>query len=235
MLVATGCVDTHPAMLSTAERAAAAMLYTLLVHEALPARLAPWVWQRLTASRQADTPTPVLLCLDVWDEVRSGRQELAEALQAFAKVTAARIVLTSRILGYDQRPLPVDKQDNGPHREQQICPFAWEETETFRSAFLSRRPGTWATDARELRDKIAVAGMAQNPLLATLLCLAFSPNPQRQPLSFPLRRVEVYKRVLHGLLGEWDKQDAKAPRHAQRADPGQGAVVRRTCLSFFPR
>jgi len=69
----------------------------------------------------------------------------------------------------------------------------------------------------ELRHKMAVGGMAQNPLLATLLCLAFSPNPSRLPLSFPLRRVEVYERMLEGLLGEWGQAkatgtDARPPR-----------------------
>ena len=67
----------------------------------------------------------------------------------------------------------------------------------------------------ELRDKIAVAGMAQNPFLATLLCLAFSPNPEQPPLTLPARRVEVYERVLQGLLGEWDKRDNKAPRQPE--------------------
>jgi hypothetical protein len=52
---------------------------------------------------------------------------------------------------------------------------------------------------RELRGTAMAAAMAKNPLLATLLCLVFSPNPA----SLPVRRVELYERVLNGLLGEW--------------------------------
>ena len=140
MLTATGCVDAHPAVLSAAERAAAAILHTLLVHHQSLKRLAPWLWQRLTASRQIGVGVPLLLCLDAWDEVRSGQPGLAHVLQAFARETSARILLTSRILGYDQRPLPVDQNAQGPHRELQICPFTWEGTETFVARFFHNDP-----------------------------------------------------------------------------------------------
>jgi HEAT repeat protein len=58
----------------------------------------------------------------------------------------------------------------------------------------------------ELRTKYSGWGMASNPLMATLLCLAYSPYSKREPLPFPLRRGAVYERVLWGLLGEWSKQ-----------------------------
>ena len=136
MLTTTGCIDAYPAGLSDAKRAAAAMLHTLLGHHQLPQCLAPWVWQRLTASRRDGVGAPLLLCLDAWDEVRSGQPGLAHVLQAFAQETAVRILLTSRILGYDQRPLSDDKSVGRPYRELQICPFAWEETETFVGCFF---------------------------------------------------------------------------------------------------
>lgn len=234
MLTATGCVDAHPAVLSAAECAAAAMLQTLLVHHQLPKRLAPWLWQRLTASRQTRVGAPLLLCLDAWDEVRSGQQGLAHVLQGFAKETSACILLTSRILGYDARPLPVDNKAEGPRRELQICPFAWEETETFVVRFFDGDKPRGQQMLGELRDKIAVAGMAQNPLVGTLLCLAFSPNPTQPPLTFPVRRVEVYKRVLEGLLGEWAKRDDKAPRPPKGLIQAKVRLLEELAYHFFP-
>ncbi len=73
-----------------------------LEHHMLPKRLAPWVWKKLILRHQAVDETAPLLCLDALDEVRSGRAALVRVLQAFARESAARLFLTSRIIGYDQ-------------------------------------------------------------------------------------------------------------------------------------
>jgi hypothetical protein len=207
LLVEKGCVPSLPASLNDAERAAAAILSSLIKHHKLSDRLAPWVWQRLTARRQAGTAAPILLCLDAWDEMRSGQETVARCLNAYASAARARILLTSRIIGYSHRPLPVENKTESPRRELRICPFEWSETEAFVTDFFRGAPERGQAMLSELRSKIAISGMAQNPLLATLLCMAFSPNPHRPPLGFLARRVEVYARVLEGLLGEWEAID----------------------------
>jgi HEAT repeats len=233
LLVQTGCVTSHPAVLRDAERVAAAMLHTLLEHHHLHRRLAPWVWNRLTMTRQTSVGPPLLLCLDAWDEVRSGQAELARVLQAFSRETAARLLLTSRLIGYDQRLLPEATTPDGPQRELQLCPFTWDEAATFVRHFFRGDPARGQQMLDELRHKMAVGGMAQNPLLATLLCLAFSPQPDREPLRFPARRVEVYERVLAGLLGEWEALDKGEPPDADLIQAKLGLLEEMAC-HFFP-
>jgi HEAT repeat protein len=232
-LAETGCVPSRPATLRDAECAAAAVLRALIQHYHLPERLAPWVWKKLTRSPQAGTAVPALLYLDAWDEVRSGQETLARCLNAFAQATRARLFLTSRISGYSHRPLPVQNTGDGPHREVQLCPFTWKETETFVTVFFRDDPARGQRMRSELRDKIAIAGMAQNPLLTTLLCLAFSPNSARPPLGFPARRVEVYERVLTGLLGEWEAID-KRQRPPKGLMAAKMRVLEEIAYHFFP-
>jgi formylglycine-generating enzyme required for sulfatase activity len=222
LLIETGCIPSRHHTLTDVERAAAAMLQLLVQSYHLPKRLAPWVWKKLNApptQHESSNRSPLrlrrgnggevhhasLLFLDAWDEVRKEQEMLARSLRAFAQETQTRIFLTSRIIGYDdkQSPLPIDNNPEGARRTLRICPFAWEETKTFVTAFFHDDQERGQEMLGELGDKPSVNGMAQNPLLATLLCMAFSPRSDRPPLSFPARRVEVYQRVLKGLLGEW--------------------------------
>ncbi len=110
---------------------------------------------------------------------------------------------------------------DGPRRVLQLCPFTQEETDTFVRHFFRVAPARGQRMCDELRHKMAVSGMAQNPLLATLLCLAFSPSPNREPLSFPVCRVEVCDRVLAGLLGEWERTKVDQ----MEASPSPGVIA----------
>jgi hypothetical protein len=233
LLAETGCVPSRPAALTDAERAAAAILKALIVHYRLPRRLAVGVWRKLTAPRQSGPPAPVSLWLDAWAEVRGGQKSLAPCLNAFVQSVHARIFLTSRIIGYDHRPLPVENKPEGHRRELRLCPFEWGDTETFVAAFFRRDPARGQQMLAELRTKIAVAGMAQNPLLATLLCMAFSPSPDHRPLSFPAPRVEVYERVLEGFLGEWEAM-RKGERFPEELINAKVKLLEEVAYHFFP-
>ena len=142
LLVQSGCLMSPPGVLRDTERLAAAILHVLL-EQGLPRRLAPWVWQKLTAVRQTGAGAPALLCLDGWDEVRSGQPELswlARVIQTFTRETSARLFLTSRIIRYDQSLLTDDKSTKGPRRELQLCPYTWDETHTFVTHFFREDP-----------------------------------------------------------------------------------------------
>jgi len=208
-LVHTGCLAPS-AVLGDAQRVAAAMLMRLVEQRQLPERLVRFVWEQWFPVQPAPHASPLthrpLLCLDAWDEVRKGRERLARCLNAFAAESACRILLTSRIIGYSHRPLPVESVAEGTQRELRICPFEWGETEKFVSDWFRADPERGGQMIGELRTKISVWGMAGNPLMATLLCLAYSPSARRDPLPFPLRRGAVYERVLWGLLVEWPRQ-----------------------------
>jgi len=216
-LFQTGCCPSRP-VLNDEQQLAAAMLMALVKHHHLSQRLTGWVWHKLTAERSASTSTdqsassqgnPPLLCLDAWDEVRHGHDRLAQCLGAFGKKTSARIFITSRVIGYSRRLLPLDIEPRSEQSEFRICPFEPTETETFVTAFFRDDPPCAKKMIEELHDKVAVQDMARNPLLVTLLCMAFSPSPERQPLAFPARRVEIYERVLMGLLGKWKRVGKK--------------------------
>src|SRR5262249_52652569 len=133
-LAHTGCLAPS-AVLGDAQRVAAAMLMRLLEQRQLPERLAPFVWERWFPAPPAGhasllTRRP-LVCLDAWDEVRKGRERLARYLKAFEAESACRIFLTSRIVGYSHRPLPVESIAEETQRELRICPFEWDDTEKF--------------------------------------------------------------------------------------------------------
>lgn len=217
-LFETGCWPSRPSVLNDEPRLAAATLMALVKHHHLSQRLTGWVWHKLTEERGASISTdrsassqgnPPLLYLDAWDEVRTGQDRLAQCLSVFGKKTSARIFITSRIIGYLRHLLPFDIEPQAERRELRICPFEPTETETFVTSFFRDDPPCAQKMIEELRDKVAVQDMARNPLLVTLLCMAFSPSPERQPLAFPARRVEIYERVLMGLLGKWKRVGKK--------------------------
>ncbi len=209
-------------------RAAAAILKALVERNvpALPAILIPWVWRRLNqgetrASSRWVTETsismsPVLLCLDALDEVRGETSGLRESLRAFAQKSSAQIAMTSRIIGYQAGLLVAGAKrvSGGPRsvseesaQELRLCAFTAPDTHIFIRGFFAVAPAVGEQLIGELERKASVAGMAQNPLLATLLCLAFSTTGDVSPLSLPARRSDVYERVVRGLLGTWPSVD----------------------------
>jgi hypothetical protein len=200
LLFQTRCVHALPVALVDAERAAAAIIKALIEHNSLLVSLAPYVWERLLSApvtppqvsgEKTGRVYPPLLCLDAWDEVRDGRKNLAACLRSFGRLTSARIFLTSRITGYVNPPLPVERDPQSRRQELRICPFERPDTEQFSTAFFGAGSELAKRMLSELREKIAVAGMAQNPLLTTLLCMAFAPHPDQAPLNFPATRTEV--------------------------------------------
>jgi predicted NACHT family NTPase len=71
----------------------------------------------------------------------------------------------------------------------------------FASKWYKSEPGKHARFLKEF-DKLEHKGLrelARTPLLMALLCLAFD-----ETLSFPTRRVDLYKEALEALLKKWD-------------------------------
>ncbi|MHA2230949.1 MAG: HEAT repeat domain-containing protein [Candidatus Hodarchaeales archaeon] len=243
LLLETGCYSTRPATLDDTHRIVAAILQAMLAHPpveqkgasghkavylpdrttgplsraALKRIIVPWLWRRLTNAGEPAQSGSILLCLDAWDEVRYDQPTLARHLHTLAAQGNVRIFLTSRIMGYLDKPLPIRDDVTSTERELQICPFSWTETQTFVQGFFHDNDRLSASMLAELRAKVPVACMAQNPLMVTLLCMAFAPNRLRSPLRFPARRVEIYERVLKGLLGEWTpRRESTRPRKIGR-------------------
>jgi HEAT repeat protein/predicted MPP superfamily phosphohydrolase len=169
-------------------------LWSLTKHDyQLPDSVKDWLTTRLKSE------TSVLL-LDGLDEVpvaHEQRKTLVAELELLARTTRGRIILTSRITGYDRAPFPLAQTADEQEVEliefdnAQIIGFiaAWFTADTVRSLALIQR----------LIGTPGLRPLARIPLLLTFFCLiAHDPEP------FPIRRSELYEKVLRRLLrGEW--------------------------------
>ena len=142
-----------------------------------------------------------LLLLDALDEVpQEKRFKLLDKLNNFARnYPNCQIIATSRIVGYGGKLVDDAK-------EMEIVPFNQEKTEQYIQ--------TWFNNAREylqdtsvtaegliqaLRERPQIGGLAQNPLLLSLICSLY----QQDKLKLPARRGEIYDKSINCMLGEW--------------------------------
>jgi HEAT repeat protein len=142
-----------------------------------------------------------LLLLDALDEVSpEKRHKLLEKLNDFARAyPTCQIVGTSRIVGYGGKLVDGAK-------EMEIVPFGQRQTEQYIE--------TWFTNAQKrltdqsvsaeglikaLRERPQISGLAQNPLLLSLICSLY----QQDKLTLPARRCQIYEKALEFMLGEW--------------------------------
>ncbi|MFH0995526.1 MAG: SUMF1/EgtB/PvdO family nonheme iron enzyme [Pseudomonadota bacterium] len=153
-----------------------------------------------------------VVLLDGLDEVQSERVRglLVRRVEAFVDETLAKIIVTSRIVGYRESPLTVKKWDlytlidfDRPAIESfsaRWC-LAFEKSthgdspEARRQAETERRSLLEALDANP-----GVAQLGSNPLLLTILALI-----KRQGVNLPNRRVELYELYLRTLISSWSK------------------------------
>ena len=131
-----------------------------------------------------------VVLLDAWDEVPvevpepgqpiaykpNYRQRLGQRIDAFARrFPRCRVLLTSRIVGYDGSPIP-------DARELELFAFDWPQIEAFARA--------WFGDAEPflamLRQNPQVQGLARIPLMLTLMCRAH--EEQRRHPAAPTER-----------------------------------------------
>lgn len=83
----------------------------------------------------------------------------------------------------------------------EIADFKDEQIFAFVENWFRKDPQKLAMFARDFakNEHRGLRELANNPLLLTLLCLAFEST-----LSFPRRRVEIYEEALEALLKKWD-------------------------------
>ena len=224
------------------EDVAGAILYAIgrrYYRQDYPVRAFRILWNKLKAQNPGGrSRAPAVICLDGWDELTPNqRNRLLEPLRVFTGLTACRLFLASRIVGYADNPLfepppPDRKHDQNrpePNRELEICRFEPHETAGFIESFFENEDeaiGRQLID--ELKEKHSIADMARNALLTTLLCMAYQPGPdESEPLPLPVRRVELYDRILVRLLRDWNDDEAKPVRNTgRRADLTQEDALR---------
>lgn len=185
---------------ATNRLAAAIVLATASNTSALP--LLGLLWGCLSGMPTYDS-VPLRIYLDAWDEVREGHEYLEESLPSFIEAGRAKIVLTSRIVDYNSGLLPTDGMYATTRRTFQIQPFTWGQTVEFIKQFFADDSATRDRMREQLQAYPSITGLAQNPLIATLICTTFAPGDDYQSLQLPARRVEIYERILRRLLTAW--------------------------------
>lgn len=143
-----------------------------------------------------------ILLLDALDEVPNyQRNQLSEKLNYFLDHHPCQIICTSRLVGYGGGFM-----DGG--KDVEIVPFSQKQTEQyietwFRNAagYLSDETVSASELIKELRNKPQVGGLAQNPLLLSLICSLY----QEKGLTLPARGCQVYEKAVDYMLGKWSK------------------------------
>ena len=150
-----------------------------------------------------------VLLLDALDEVpKEQRQKLKEKLKRFADNYDCPIVFTSRIVGYGGAFLDGAK-------EVEIVPFNKQQREAYITSWFTNAAEYLADETvspqgliRELQNKPQISGLAQNPLLLSLLCSLY----QEKELVLPARRCEVYTQAVEYMLGKWRNDNQRQPQ-----------------------
>jgi formylglycine-generating enzyme required for sulfatase activity/energy-coupling factor transporter ATP-binding protein EcfA2 len=156
-----------------------------------------------------------VILLDGLDEVQSERSALVQKVEDFAAeatVKGNKVVVTSRIVGYLDAPLPkawnhytlLDFDDKA------IEDFAQKWCLAFEKSTLGATPEAEASaeiERQGLMDAIhantGVSRLASNPLLLTILALI-----KRQGVELPRSRVKLYDRYLETLIEAWNRASA---------------------------
>lgn len=162
---------------------------------------------------QALSSGKALVLLDGLDEVKDATKRQTVVNQVSDYVSAHRekgnlFVLTSRIVGYKDAPIKLDCLETctlSDFENEEIESFIQKWTNAVESE-ANRNPtiakGEAKTYADNLRRAIqrsrGVRQLASNPLLLTIMALM-----QRQGITLPDRRVELYGKYIEVLLKHW--------------------------------
>ncbi len=162
-----------------------------------------------------------LLLLDGLDEVGSRADRLAVARQVEAWANSYgphgnRVVVTSRIVGYDEAPLACDFRAHtlSPFGPEEIERFAcrwcvayqrWADPEQPEEMALKKGRGEAARLVAEIRSDPKVESLASNPLLVTIIALIHYKGTR-----LPDHRVELYNLCIQTLVETWREARSEA-------------------------
>ena len=147
-----------------------------------------------------------VLLLDALDEVPKGKRlKLGRKLKRFASNNKCPMICTSRIMGYGGKFLDGAK-------EVEIVPFNKQQREAYITSWFTNAAEYLEDETvsaqgliRELQQKPQISGLAQNPLLLSLLCSLY----QVKELELPARRTQIYHQVVKYMLGDWSKENER--------------------------
>ncbi|MGB3514593.1 MAG: NACHT domain-containing NTPase [Microcoleaceae cyanobacterium] len=134
-----------------------------------------------------------IILFDGLDEVREVNVEdvIKEVRNFSDKYPANHFIITCRIAA---REYTFDK-----FTEVEVTDFDDEQISTFANNWFKNKSVKPEYFLEQVRENERVSELATNPLLLTLLCLAFEESG-----DFPANRSELYKEGLDALLKKWD-------------------------------
>lgn len=160
-----------------------------------------YIYERIKAQEN------VVILLDALDEVPENPQQgiskekLRTKLENFANdYPKVSIYLTSRIVGYNNLNIKEAK-------ELEILPFEDEQIKSFTKVWFHKDKAKDEKFHELLENQPQTAGLAQIPLMLSLLCKLF--DEQTAEENFPETRGEIYRRCLIGLLRDWKKENER--------------------------
>jgi len=162
-----------------------------------------------------------LLLLDGLDEVgsRADRLAVARQVEAWANsygLRGNRVVVTSRIVGYDEAPLAGDFQAYtlNPFGPEEMERFAeqwcvayqrWADPDQPKEMALEKGRAKAAQLVAEIRADPKVESLASNPLLITIIALIHYKGTR-----LPDHRVELYDLCIQTLVETWREARSEA-------------------------
>jgi HEAT repeat protein len=168
---------------------------------ALSRRFIGWARQQLFRSH-------CLLLLDALDEVEEMQKPLLiDAIKDFAERSHCDIILTSRIVGYQEAPFALQRFQGLPvaapagirdikHAcEVEVLPFTQYQVTNFIANWFATEPEKKASLQDCMRRTPTLRALARLPLQLSLLCLTATIGE-----TIPTRRVELYEAAVNLLL-----------------------------------
>ncbi len=148
-----------------------------------------------------------LLLLDALDEVpKEARNCLRDKLNRFTQFYPCPLIVTSRIVGYGGGFVADAK-------EVEIVPFNPKQLQQYIKTWFVNAAGYIQDETvsasrliEELQRRPQIQGLAQNPLLLSLICSLY----QDKKLTLPTRRVQLYEKAVECMLKEWGHHNRKS-------------------------
>jgi hypothetical protein len=129
------------------------------------------------------------------------RASFAEMVNAFAhRYPLARVVVTSRIVGYPDAPL-----DSDLFSIAEMAPFSFDQVREYLQRWFALDP-TLSDDQRDshvasfIRESEEVSDLRANPLLLSLLCTVYASTHY-----IPRNRPAIYEKCAELLFETWDR------------------------------
>jgi HEAT repeat protein len=144
-----------------------------------------------------------ILFLDALDEVPiEDRNKLTDKLKNFIEVYPCKIICTSRIVGYPGFFLDRAKEfEIVPFNQKQIGNYVKKWFESTADTINDKSVSAEGL-LHDLQYKPQIRGLAQNPLLLSLICSLY----QEKDLELPTRRCIVFQKSLDSMLSKWGKK-----------------------------